>query len=387
MILLSFRVGCRTYPNRQRLGALIASDVACGGWARRVLVTMTARITIGKPERSLWAWADGRPRTSCGIAGNIAPANVWVCHDGGLSMVTYSTGVALLWALAMEIDECGETSTGECPPMEMWSDGPATVIGRGGEVIGTTKGPIHVRIGHPSSGPRIVHTTTLASIVAHLASQRSPIVTDWPEQWAVDVDAMEANGWGDTWLPSQGEPPKPWLAGKWEPLARPTWSRKHDSTPAWMCVWWREFREWVTAGREPDAGELARLLDERTAARRASPVQRFVDDVWISVAGRRIRDLVDSDRVRIERDNSYGTTVTLPVWAGGQDDEFLRAAQRAAVMTGHVVDVRVVLERFVHQGPHVFEGRGHWSNGSGHVATYRLLGGRDARVADPDPRA
>jgi hypothetical protein len=262
---------------------------------------------------------------------------------------------------------------------------------------------------------------------------------------------MEANGWGDTWLPSQGEPPKPWLAGKWEPLARPTWSRKHDSTPAWMCVWWREFREWVTAGREPDPGELARLLDERTAARRATTTigRRFVDEVmaydprtddiadaitaglqqanadtvdaWasvldlvrvqgesdesfrarlltsarggyvrepmIAVAGRRIRDIVNTDRARVESDRD-GSTVTFSVWAGGQDDEFLLGARRSSVRLGQPVDVHIeVGSQVAGQGPHVFDGRSVWSTPDVDVATYTLRGVRVARVADPDPRA
>jgi hypothetical protein len=355
-------------------------------------------------------------------------------------------GVALLWALALEIDECGATLTGErvcraCSGRQSivaTANGryPSTAVIRYGDGRLGPWSQLRAVSVQPCScdGPTRPDTVSLHWLVRHLASQRSPIVTDWPEQWAVDVDAMEANGWGDTWLPSQGEQPKPPPSVRVGGIEIPTidtrlhlrdgtpagWSRKHDPTPAWMCVWWREFREWVTTGREPDAGELARLLEERTAARRASTLlgQRFVDEVmaydprtddivdaltaeyarshsdttrldgWISVAGRRLRDLVESERASVEP-NDYGSMVRFSVWAGGQDDEFLRAAERASLNTGRPVDVHVQVRALVHHGPHVFHNREiNYDNGDGYIATYTLQGFRGAaRVADPDPGA
>src|SRR5690606_721476 len=90
----------------------------------------------------------------------------------------------------------------------------------------------------PCDQGTLPETAALASIVAQLASQRSPIVTDWPAQWLVDIDAMEANGWRDMWIASR-------------------------AIPAWQCTWWRCFRDWATAGAVPDANTLAPLLAAR----------------------------------------------------------------------------------------------------------------------------
>jgi hypothetical protein len=235
-------------------------------------------------------------------------------------------GVALLWGLALEMDECGATLTGErvCQQCagRIGSDGRPTVWYWPWRVWTsrswhTSAPPTELPCGcnWHSDIPTRPDTVSLHWLVRQLASQRSPIVTDWPEQWAVDADAMEANGWGETWLPSQGEPPKPPPSVRVGGIEIPTidtrlrlrdgtpagWSRKHDPTPSWMCIWWREFREWVTTGREPDAVELARLLDERTASRRATatihgefssldvleynPRTDDIRDAWASVLG------------------------------------------------------------------------------------------------------
>jgi hypothetical protein len=108
----------------------------------------------------------------------------------------------------------------------------------------------------------------------------------------------------------------------------------------------------------------------------------------IAVAGRRIRDLVNTDSTRVEP-NDYGSTVTFSVLAGGQDDEFLLSARRASVTMGQPVDVHIeVGSQVVHRGPHVFQGHDLTYGPDGGISTYTLRGVRvAARVADPDPGA
>lgn len=218
-------------------------------------------------EGALILWQKGLPPSGWIIARG-RPIERWSVTLDGSTFVTQSAGVVLLWALAWEIDQLGETTTGErvC----------ARCSGRG-EVLANANGEwpstglvrYQLDSGRPHMGSRAVsvqrcscdgptrpHTTALAPIVAQLASQRSPIVTEWPAQWLVDIDAMEANGWRDTWLPSKGPAP-----------TVPIGLREFNSMPSWQCTWWRCFRDWATAGAVPGPDVLTPLLAKRTRAR------------------------------------------------------------------------------------------------------------------------
>jgi hypothetical protein len=240
MILLSLRVRGRPRLNKRSRGALIASAMLRVVAGRRVLATMTDTSEYASTRLRAWAhsralYVDYHARLDWVIE------TVTVRREAERLLARVRPGVALLWALALEIDECGATLTGErvcraCSGRQSivaTANGryPSTAVIRYGDGRLGPWSQLRAVSVQPCScdGPTRPDTVSLHWLVRHLASQRSPIVTDWPEQWVVDVDAMEANGWGDTWLPSQGEPPKPWLAGKWEPLAQPTWSRKHES--------------------------------------------------------------------------------------------------------------------------------------------------------------
>lgn len=170
-------------------------------------------------------------------------------RDGFRTIPHASKGIALLWALAREIDDVDSTATGEhvC----------RSCSGRGEVLIPLTWFELLIPLAWFSfapcscDGPTRPDTISLRWLVVHLASQRSPVVADWPEQWAVDCDAMEAAGWQDATL--------------------------HDGrdVPTWQAVWWREFREWVTTGAEPDAVALAEVLQPLADMRRKKQLARL----------------------------------------------------------------------------------------------------------------
>lgn len=152
----------------------------------------------------------------------------------------------MLWALALEVDEHRATRTGASV---------CRACGGRGEVIVRVfesllrigDGPIYylTTVGRCTcGGPTRPHTVSMHRLVETLASWRSPIVSDWPDLWAVRRDAMEAAGWLDVLLPGDTE-----------------------VTPAWVCQWWRAFGEWTATGRVVDVDALASELRSRVEHR------------------------------------------------------------------------------------------------------------------------
>lgn len=149
--------------------------------------------------------------------------------DSETSPLMVSEAVATLWALALEIDERVATRTGEMV---------CRACGGSGEVWDwaalrqrTARGPC------PCAGPTRPTTVSLARLVRLKVTLGDQ--TTIGEQWAADIDAMEANGWRSLVLPST------------KALGLST------VTPAWMCRWWQALRDWSVCGAEPMVDALS----------------------------------------------------------------------------------------------------------------------------------
>lgn len=152
-----------------------------------------------------------------------------------------SLAVALLWAVATELDREAPTHTGEAgcllcagllSPFSGWM---CT------RLVDARQASLRFPVSRP--GPREVIQLThcgcdqvrLAELVATVAAMRSPILgDDWPPQWRVEFDQREADG---------------------------------DTSP--RAVWWRAFADWIVAGKEPDESGLADLLADAMERRQA----------------------------------------------------------------------------------------------------------------------
>lgn len=199
-----------------------------------------------------------------------------------MSMVTVSVGVAILWALALEIDERGPTFTGErvcracggrgevnswgrsnlsgtCDPR---GSKPPTIgslasLVRSGQLAHGYMGDVDQTISQeererwswrspcPCDCPTRPDTILLHRLVVDLAAMRSPRLASVFDQWAIDADVR--NDQGDT---------------------------------SWQHQWWLAFLAWTLRGIEPDAHALAPLLRDRIAwSTRTSGLRWIENDI------------------------------------------------------------------------------------------------------------
>lgn len=262
---------------------------------------------------------------------------------------------ALLWALAVEIDDRQATRTGyrvcracggrgevivdvRSAGRRVWSvsqciDNNLTLHG-----IDVQDGAYMISCAYavattdcPCDGPTRPDTTSLARMVRLLATLGVAPYGDLPDRWQVHLDAMLVSGLGDVVLPGETR-----------------------TTPAWMCRWWSAFNEWCVAGKAPDADALAADLDALTP-RRDVETQRMAEMVGDTYARRGtvggIRAAIISvDTVRdVEAYDRYAWP--LPVdpytvhvsWDGdGSDSE--REAVEAMVEQSRVLGIQVIYE-------------------------------------------